>query len=84
MSIVARRRDAPPAALGARGLDVMQARVAFRDRAFIDVLDLALRFIAVHIRLYAWITLFVLVPCLLVTTAAAAFWGWAASWFVVT
>ncbi|MBX3187629.1 MAG: hypothetical protein KF819_11465 [Labilithrix sp.] len=62
------------------GLDVMHARVSFRDRAFIDVLDLALRFMAEHARLYAKIAAVVLVPSFGVALAAASAWGWIAGW----
>ena len=61
-------------------LDVMRARVAFRDRAFIDVMDLALRFLAEHWRLYAKVSLIVLVPCVGLTVGAGAAWGWATGW----
>jgi hypothetical protein len=57
-------------------LDVMHARVAFRNRAFIDVMDLALRFFAVHARLYAKVSLFALTPCVALTLLAAWAWGW--------
>jgi len=63
-------------------LDVMRARVAFRDRAFIDVLDLALRFITVHVRLYARVALVVLVPAVAVTYAVASVAGWVVGWVV--
>jgi hypothetical protein len=63
-------------------LDVLRARVAFRDRAFIDVMDLALRFVVVHGKLYARVSAFTLLPCLAVTLAAAAAWGWMAAWAI--
>ena len=68
-------------------LDVLRARVAFRDRAFIDVMDLALRFLAVHWRLYAKVAAVVLVPAFAVTLVAAygsADWwtGWAVAFLV--
>lgn len=61
-------------------LDVLRARVAFRDRAFIDVMDLALRFLVVHARLYARVALMVLVPCTLLTYVIASEAGWVAGW----
>ena len=61
-------------------LDVMRARVAFRDRAFIDVMDLALRFVVVHVRLYARVALMVVVPCVALTYAIASLEGWVAGW----
>lgn len=61
-------------------LDVMRARVAFRDRAFMDVMDLALRFLVVHVRLYAKVALMVLVPAIAVTLGAAFALGSIAGW----
>jgi hypothetical protein len=61
-------------------LDVIRARVVFRDRAFIDVLDLALRFMTVHVRLYARIAAVVLLPAIAVTYAIAWSGGWIAGW----
>jgi hypothetical protein len=63
-------------------LDVLRARVAFRDRAFIDVMDLALRFLAVHAKLYAKVASFVLVPCIGLTLLAAWTWDWLTAWIV--
>jgi hypothetical protein len=63
-------------------LDVLRARVAFRDRIFLDVMDLALRFIVVHRRLYAKVAAFALVPCIALTLGAAWAWGWGAGWIV--
>jgi hypothetical protein len=63
-------------------LDVLRARVAFRDRAFLDVMDLALRFVAVHARLYAKVGAMVLAPCVVVTAAVAWAFGWIAAWIV--
>ena len=61
-------------------LDVIRARVVFRDRAFIDVLDLALRFMTVHVRLYARIAAVVLLPAVAVVYALASASGWVAGW----
>lgn len=63
-------------------LDVMRARVAFRDRAFIDVMDLALRFITVHARIYGRVALVVLVPAIALTYGVAYLAGWVAAWVV--
>jgi hypothetical protein len=63
-------------------LDVLSARVAFRDRGLLDVLDLALRFLAVQIKSYAKVSLVVLVPAFAVSWLAAEEWGWIAGWFV--
>ena len=52
-------------------LDVLRARVAFRERAFIDVMDLALRFLVVHWRLYAKVAGVVLVPSIILTLGIA-------------
>ncbi len=61
-------------------LDVIRARVVFRDRAFIDVLDLALRFMTVHVRLYARIAAVVLLPAIAFAGAIAWSSGWIAGW----
>jgi hypothetical protein len=63
-------------------LDVLRARVAFRDRAFLDVMDLALRFVAVHARLYAKVAVMVLVPCAALTILASWALGWIGAWIV--
>lgn len=61
-------------------LDVLRARVAFRDRAFIDVLDLAVRFLVVHARSYAKVALVAVLPCLALSLVVASAWGWVAAW----
>jgi hypothetical protein len=63
-------------------LDVVRARVSFRNRAFIDVMDLALRFLAVHSKLYAKVAAIVLAPCIALTLGAAWAWDWTAGWIV--
>jgi hypothetical protein len=63
-------------------LDVMRARVAFRDRAFIDVMDLALRFVVVHWTLYAKLALMFLVPSVALTLAGVWAFGWVGAWIV--
>lgn len=64
------------------GLDLLHARVAFRDRSLSDVLDLALRFVVVHGRAYALVALVTVVPLLVIALCAGALIGWAASWTV--
>lgn len=61
-------------------LDVLHARVAFRDRAFVDVMDLGLRFLVVHFRLYARVSAITLLPCVAVTLGVAFAWGWVLAW----
>lgn len=61
-------------------LDTIRARVAFRDRAFVDVLDLALRFMMVHAGLYLRVALVVLPPAFLITVGIARWAGWFAAW----
>ncbi len=51
-------------------LDLLRARVVFRDRSASDVLDLALRFVAVHGRPYAKVGLASVVPLAVVSLAA--------------
>ena len=62
---------------------MMRSRVALRERALLDVLDLAVRFCAVHARSYAKLSALVLVPAFAVSCAlsrAAGWWlGWAAT-----
>lgn len=61
-------------------LDLLRARVAFRDRAFIDVMDLALRFVVVHGRLFAKVAAMVVLPCVATTLVVASVLGWVAAW----
>ena len=63
-------------------MNIITARVALRHRPYSDVLDLALRFIVVHWRLYAKIALVTLLPGILGTWLVAGpleggwVWGW--------
>lgn len=61
-------------------MNSQHARVAFRDRAVVDVLDLALRFLVVQARSYAKVGLVVLVPSLAIVLAAGKLLGWPAAW----
>jgi hypothetical protein len=61
-------------------VDVLHARVVFRDRSIVDVLDLALRFVVLHWRAYAKIALLALAPSLAATLAIAHSWGWLFAW----
>jgi hypothetical protein len=51
-------------------MDVLNARVALRERGLLDVLDLALRFVTANASIYARLTLFVVAPI-----AALVTWG---------
>jgi hypothetical protein len=62
------------------GLDLLHARVAFRDRSLSDVLDLALRFMAVHGRAYAKVALGSIVPLAGLSLLVGWKLGWAAAW----
>jgi hypothetical protein len=64
-------------------LDLLRARVALRERSLADVLDLALRFVVVHARVYAKVAAVSLLPALTVTAAIAAWLGWGAAWLSV-
>ncbi|OJY27652.1 MAG: hypothetical protein BGO98_41040 [Myxococcales bacterium 68-20] len=64
------------------GLDLLRARVTFRDRSVSDVLDLALRFLVVEGRSYAAVALGSLAPLLAISLAAGWKLGWAAAWAV--
>ncbi|MCL2779804.1 MAG: hypothetical protein FWD73_17575 [Polyangiaceae bacterium] len=61
-------------------VDVLHARVVFRDRPLVDVLDLALRFVVLQWRAYAKIALLALAPSLAATLAIAHYWGWLFAW----
>ncbi|MDB4942568.1 MAG: hypothetical protein JWP97_2102 [Labilithrix sp.] len=61
-------------------LDLRRARVSFRERSFLDVLDLALRFTVVHGRLYGLVALAVVLPAVVLTSAAGLLGGWALAW----
>lgn len=63
-------------------LDVLRARVAFRNRVFLDVMDLALRFLVVHRRLYLRVAALTILPCIGLTLAAQWAGGWIAGWIV--
>jgi hypothetical protein len=64
------------------GLDVLHARVALRHRAAIDVLDLALRFVVVHARIYGLLVLFTIVPGIFAASAVGLSAGWLRGWLV--
>lgn len=57
-------------------LDLLRARVAFRDRSFMDILDLALRFVRTHAGIYGRVTLVVVAPLAAIAIASAQLWGW--------
>lgn len=64
------------------GLDLLRSRVAFRDRSVADVLDLALRFLAVQGRAYGKVALVSLAPLALASSAAGRVFGWGVAWAV--
>lgn len=61
-------------------MNLREARVAFRDRSVADVLDLALRFLAVHAKIYGRVALFSLAPAALVALAFGWGYGWKLAW----
>jgi hypothetical protein len=63
-------------------LDLLRARVVFRDRSFADVVDLSLRFLAVHWRSYLKVSVVSLLPALLGSIALGYWLGWVAAWFI--
>jgi hypothetical protein len=63
-------------------MDLMRARVALRERALLDVLDLAVRFCASHAWAYAKVSLVVLAPAFAVSWLAAWAGGWWVGWAV--
>jgi hypothetical protein len=60
-------------------VDLTRTRVVLRERAVLDVLDLALRFVVVHLSSYARAAL-VVVPLLLASIGLAQAFGWIAAW----
>ncbi|WP_394836191.1 hypothetical protein LVJ94_04695 [Pendulispora rubella] len=64
-------------------LNVRGARVVLRQRQFIDVVDLAVRFVALHGKPYAWLSLMVVLPSFLVTWAIGQGVDWAWAWVAV-
>jgi hypothetical protein len=67
-------RHAPP------GINVQAARVVLRQRSFIDVLDLAVRFIAAHAGAYARTFAVVIGPAFLCTWLLGQSLGWVWGW----
>lgn len=63
-------------------MNVLTARVAFRDRSTIDVFDLTLRFLVVHGAAYARIAAIVALPSAVVTTVVGYAFGWTLGWVV--
>jgi hypothetical protein len=69
------------AAAGAQAPDLpSRAQVALRERSLVDVLDLTVRFCAAHARAYAKMSLVVLIPGLVASTAVARAGGWWLGW----
>jgi hypothetical protein len=64
-------------------MDIMQARVALRERSMLDVLDLVVRFVVSHKGAYGRVALAVLVPAFVVSLASAWALGWGLTWFFV-
>lgn len=62
-------------------MNVGHARLALRERAPVDALDVGARFVAAHPRAYATLGAAVLVPGWLLTLAASRL-GWAVGWLV--
>jgi len=62
-------------------LNVHGARIVLRQRHVIDVIDLALRFVALHGRAYARLSLVVLVPSASITWFIGEGIGWGWGWF---
>lgn len=63
-------------------MDILRARVVFRERTLLDVLDLSLRFLVVHVKAYAIVGAAVLLPAFAATWAAVWLWDWAVGWCV--
>src|SRR5258706_8495813 len=63
-------------------MDILHARVALRERSLLDVVDLAVRFVVKHAKIYGKVSAIVLLPNFLFTWAAAAYAGWGWGWTV--
>ena len=61
-------------------MDLMRARVALRERALLDVLDLAVRFCGAHARAYGKLVFAVLVPAWFASWLLARWGGWLLGW----
>jgi hypothetical protein len=61
-------------------MNVLEARIVLRDRSFLDVIDLAVRFTVRHGRAYARLAALVLPLGYLVTWGVAAVGGWTSAW----
>jgi hypothetical protein len=61
-------------------MDLMHARVALRERTFLDVFDLTVRFVFSHKAVFGKVALVVVVPAFLVSWAFAYVAGWAWGW----
>ncbi len=63
-------------------MNLLEARVVFRDRSVSDVLDLALRFVAVHAWTYVKVAAWSLLPFLAIALGAGRLLGWPLAWAV--
>jgi hypothetical protein len=63
-------------------MNVLEARVVLRDRTFLDVIDLAVRFVVRYWRSYAKLAAIVLPLPFLLTWGVAAIGGWGWGWTV--
>jgi hypothetical protein len=61
-------------------MDLSRTRVVLRERAVVDVLDLAVRFVVEHGALYAKTTLFALGPFFAASLAIGYYGGWFFGW----
>ena len=64
-------------------MDVLNARVALRERGLLDVLDLTVRFIVAHASIYVRLTLAVVVPLGGLVTWAVSYLEVAPAWLVL-
>ncbi len=61
-------------------MNILSARVAFRERPLVDVVDLSLRFVVVHGAAYAKVAAAALLPGLALAWAVASVTGWVFGW----
>jgi hypothetical protein len=63
-------------------VDLVRARVAFRERSLLDVLDLAVRFCATHAGAYARLSLVTIAPGFAASWIGGHVGGWLLAWAV--
>lgn len=63
-------------------MNVLSAKVIFRERSAVDILDLAVRFLVVHGGAFARLSGMVLLPCFVISLVVAKTVDWFVAWIV--